>query len=91
MYDIRRRFPDIARSNEDEINQHLWFYNKEATWEHRADIVEDNEDAHCKNDGSEYAGDNGYKFKLHRTPAPVGEDSPVAKRTPHYSMLESSH
>jgi hypothetical protein len=87
MADIRKRFPDIARSNEDEINQHLWFYNKEVSKQARIDAIEDTDDAHCKTDGSAYAGDYGFKFKTNKIPEVVGEDSYVAKNTKHYYSL----
>jgi hypothetical protein len=85
MYDIRRRFPDVARSNEDEINQMLWFYNKAKTREARAHAIEDNELAHCQHDGSQYAGDYGYKLKTGCIPEIVGEDSYVAKDIKQYT------
>ena len=87
MADIRKRFPDIARSNEDEINQLLWFYNKEVTKQARLDAIEDTNDAHCKFDGSEYAGDYGFEFATNKIPEVVGEDSYVAKNTKHYYSL----
>ena len=87
MADIRKRFPDIARSNEDEINQLLWFYNKEVTKQARLDAIEDTDDAHCRYDGSEYAGDYGFKFATNKIPEVVGEDSYVAKHTKHYYSL----
>eukprot|EP00602_Paraphysomonas_sp_CaronLab_P012996 CAMPEP_0185042946 /NCGR_PEP_ID=MMETSP1103-20130426/42633_1 /TAXON_ID=36769 /ORGANISM="Paraphysomonas bandaiensis, Strain Caron Lab Isolate" /LENGTH=220 /DNA_ID=CAMNT_0027583079 /DNA_START=68 /DNA_END=730 /DNA_ORIENTATION=- len=88
LVDIRQRFPDISRSDEDEIDQRLWFYNKEETRSHLEEAREDNEDAHCKNDGSKYAGDYGYKLSTGRIPAVKGEDSYVAKNTKHYVGFE---
>lgn len=85
MYDIQRRFPDIARSNEDEINQMLWFYNKETTRHARESAIQDNEDAHCKHDDSQYAGDYGYQFNMGCVPEVVGEDSYVAKDVKQYT------
>jgi hypothetical protein len=84
MYDIQRRFPDVARSNEDEINQMLWFYNKEKTREARAHAIEDNEVAHCQHDGTQYAGDYGYKLKTGCVAEVEGEDSYVAKGVKQY-------
>lgn len=85
MYDIQRRFPDIARSNEDEINQMLWFYNKEKTREARVHAIEDNEIAHCQHDGTQYAGDYGYKLKTECVPEVQGEDSYVAQGIKQYT------
>lgn len=76
--DFNKRFPDIARSNEDELNQMLFMHNKAETRQLLADAHEDTDEAHCRYDGSQYAGDYGFKFK--NTFAPVeGEDSYVAQ------------
>ncbi len=85
MADIQRRFPDIARSNEDEINQMLWFYNKEKTREARENAQEDNDHAHCKHDDTKFAGDYGYVWKTGCVPEVEGEDSYVAKNVKQYT------
>mmetsp|Transcript_108241 Transcript_108241/g.233212 ORF Transcript_108241/g.233212 Transcript_108241/m.233212 type:complete len:222 (-) Transcript_108241:113-778(-) len=87
MADIRKRFPDIARSNEDEINQGLWFYNKEVSKQARLDAIEDTDDAHCRGDGSPHDGPHGFQFKTNKIPVVEGEDSYVAKNTKHYYSL----
>ena len=82
MADIRQRFPDIARSNEDEINQRLWFYNKETTRQNLLECLEDNLDAHCK----EMGDTSGFNLKTHRIAEVVGEDSYCAKETKAYVL-----
>jgi hypothetical protein len=82
MADIRQRFPDIARSNEDEINQHLWFYNKETTRENLLECIEDNQDAHCK----EMSDTSGYNLKQDKIEVVIGEDSYCAKETKVYVL-----
>jgi hypothetical protein len=82
MADIRRRFPDIARSNEDEINQHLWFYNKETTRENLLECKEDNQDAHCK----DMDDTSGFNLKTDKIETVIGEDSYCAKETKVYVL-----
>ena len=82
MADIRQRFPDIARSNEDEINQHLWFYNKETTRENLLECIEDNQDAHCK----DMDDTSGYNLKTDKVEVVIGEDSYCAKETKVYVL-----
>jgi len=82
MADIRQRFPDIARSNEDEINQHLWFYNKETTRHNLEECIEDNQDAHCKAIDDK----SGFNLKTGKIESVIGEDSYVAKETTAYFL-----
>ncbi len=88
MADIRQRFPDIARCNEDEINQRLWFYNKAETRQLLAEAIEDTDEAHCKFDGSKYAGNYGLAFNDRMFPV-TGEDSVYAQKCPHYNFQGS--
>lgn len=82
MADIRQRFPDIARSNEDEINQHLWFYNKETTRQNLLECMEDNQEAHCK----EMGDTSGFNLKTSKIETVIGEDSYCAKETKEYIL-----
>jgi hypothetical protein len=88
MADIRQRFPDIARCNEDEINQRLWFHNKEETKILLDEAIEDIDEAHCKFDGSQYAGNYGRKFSYFKNRI-TGEDSTYAKACQHYGFIGS--
>ena len=80
MAEARDRFPDIARSSEDELSQGLYIYNKAEVREGAHWVEEDWTEAACQTDGSEYAkSGKGFFFK-HHIPLPVGEDAPCAVR-----------
>ena len=80
LLDLRARFPDIARSNEDEINQNLYLYNKTEFREYAHWAKEDHEESMCQTDGSPESKGGRFEFRV-TIPLPVGEDAPCAQTT----------